>query len=124
MNAPKATKLSVVILNHNSGSMLSDCLDSLFANDLPQPSEVIIPDNASSDNSLELARQKWDERICILHNGANRGFSWVITKGSLSRAAFMSAFSTQTPLSIPVRSGRWFASWMSIRLRLASVRRS
>lgn len=69
-------KLSVIILNHNSGRMLVDCLDSLFADDLPVPHEVIVPDNASTDDSLRLAEAKWGTRIQLLHNGANRGFSW------------------------------------------------
>jgi N-acetylglucosaminyl-diphospho-decaprenol L-rhamnosyltransferase len=81
VEATHIPKLSIVILNHNAGSMLCDCLDSLFADDLPQPFEVIIPDNASTDGSLELARRKWGQRIRILHNGGNRGFSWGNNKG-------------------------------------------
>jgi len=69
-------KLSIIILNHDSGRMLVECLDSLFADDLPEPCEVIVPDNASTDSSLDLAVAKWGERIRVLHNGANRGFSW------------------------------------------------
>ena len=69
-------KLSVIILNHNSGRLLPDCLDSLFADDLPCPHEVIIPDNASNDDSLKLAADRWGDRIRIRHNGDNRGFSW------------------------------------------------
>jgi GT2 family glycosyltransferase len=69
-------KLSVVILNHNSGSMLVECIDSLFADDLPFEFEVIVPDNVSTDDSLALAEQKWGERIQIIPTGANRGFSW------------------------------------------------
>ena len=69
-------KLSVVVLNHNSGTMLVECLDSLFADDIPFDFEVIVPDNVSTDESLELARVKWGERIRIIHTGANRGFSF------------------------------------------------
>ena len=74
--AEESVKLSIIILNHNSGRMLLDCLDSLFADDLPQLCEVIVPDNASTDSSLQLAIDRWSERIQVLHNGANRGFSW------------------------------------------------
>lgn len=69
-------KLSIVILNHNAGRMLVDCLDSLFANEMPFRYEVIVPDNLSTDNSLELAIDKWGDRIQVLHNGDNRGFAW------------------------------------------------
>jgi GT2 family glycosyltransferase len=78
-NAP--LQLSIVILNHNSGSMLVDCLDSLFADDLPASCEIIVPDNASTDDSLERARRKWGERILVLDNGGNLGFSWGNNKG-------------------------------------------
>jgi GT2 family glycosyltransferase len=75
-DCPHGVKLSIVILNHNSGSMLRDCLDSLFADDLPELHEVIVPDNASTDASLDLAIERWGDRIRVLHNGANRGFAW------------------------------------------------
>ena len=78
---PAPIKLSVVILNHNSGSMLLDCLDSLFAEEVPFTREVIVPDNASTDDSLERATARWGERIRVLHNGDNRGFSWGNNKG-------------------------------------------
>jgi GT2 family glycosyltransferase len=68
--------LSIIILNHNSGSMLVDCLDSLFADSFPFPVEVIIPDNASTDDSLERAVKKWGHRIRCILNGANKGFAW------------------------------------------------
>ena len=74
-------KLSIVILNHNSGRMLRDCLDSLLGQDFSFPYEVIIPDNASSDTSLQLAAERWGERIRVLHNGDNRGFSWGNNRG-------------------------------------------
>jgi GT2 family glycosyltransferase len=69
-------KFSIVILNHNSGGLLTACLDSVFAEALPFTSEVIVPDNASTDDSLERAEAKWGERIEVIHNGDNRGFSW------------------------------------------------
>lgn len=74
-------KLSIIILNHNSGRMLVECLDSVFEDTIPCAFEVIVPDNASSDESLDLAARKWGERITILHNGGNGGFSWGNNKG-------------------------------------------
>jgi GT2 family glycosyltransferase len=68
-------KLSIVILNHNSGRMLLDCLNSFLSYNFPFNIEVIIPDNASSDNSIELAEKKWCEKIIIIRNKDNKGFS-------------------------------------------------
>lgn len=72
----KATKLSIIILNHNSGDLLTDCLASVFADDIPFPHEVIVPDNASTDNSLEDAVARWEPRLHIIHNPRNGGFSY------------------------------------------------
>jgi hypothetical protein len=49
--------LSVIILNYNSGNYLSECLQSLKRSDLKSYKvEFIIIDNASSDNSIALAK--------------------------------------------------------------------
>jgi N-acetylglucosaminyl-diphospho-decaprenol L-rhamnosyltransferase len=74
-------KLSIIILNYNSGSMLLECLDSLFADDFPFTYEIIVPDNQSTDCSLEMAVNKWGDRLLVLHNGDNRGFSWGNSRG-------------------------------------------
>ena len=39
---PDPPKLSIVILNHNSGKMLVECIDSVFADDIPFAFEVIV----------------------------------------------------------------------------------
>jgi GT2 family glycosyltransferase len=69
-------KLSIVILNYNSGAFLINCLDSLFADDLPFPYEVIVPDNASNDDSLEKAVQKWGSQLTVVRNPKNGGFNY------------------------------------------------
>jgi GT2 family glycosyltransferase len=73
--------LSVIILNHNSGSMLVDCLDSLFADPVNFLMEVIVPDNASTDDSVDRAVANWGGRIRVLHNGGNHGFAWGNNRG-------------------------------------------
>lgn len=73
--------LSIVILNYNSGTLLRDCLDSIFADDLPAGTEVIVPDNVSTDDSLKLAVERWGERIRVLHNPRNGGFAYGNNRG-------------------------------------------
>jgi hypothetical protein len=97
MGPPESPRLSVIVLNHNSGSMLVDCLDSLFADDLPSPVEVIVPDNASTDDSLERAERKWGHRLRVLRNGDNRGFSWGNNKGiAAARAEYVCLLNPDT----------------------------
>lgn len=74
-------KLSIIILNYNSGTLLRDCLDSVFADDLPPETEVIVPDNASADESMALAEARWGDEIRVIHNGRNGGFAWGNNRG-------------------------------------------
>jgi GT2 family glycosyltransferase len=74
-------KLSIIVLNFNSGQLLRECLDSVFEHPPSCTFEVIVPDNASSDTSLRVAEQAWGDRIRVVHNGGNRGFSWGNNRG-------------------------------------------
>jgi len=69
-------KLSIIILNHNSGDLLKSCIESVFADDIPFSFEVIIPDNASTDNSLEKVKEQWGSRLHIINNPRNAGFAY------------------------------------------------
>ncbi len=69
-------KLSIIILNHNSGTLLADCLASVFADEIPFPYEVIVPDNASTDDSIDEPMKRWGSRLRVLHNPRNGGFAY------------------------------------------------
>ncbi len=66
---------SVVIVNYNSGRWLSQCVRSVLGSTVPV--EVIVSDNGSADDSLEvLERELTDSgRVRVLRNGANLGFA-------------------------------------------------
>lgn len=51
-------KIDIVIVNWNSGSQLSDCLDSIEAFGAPYVEKVIVVDNGSSDGSAQTATQR------------------------------------------------------------------
>lgn len=65
--------ISVVVVNFNAGPLLAECIRTA----LPQVSEVLIVDNASSDSSIEQsARQFADEpRVKFVRNNVNLGFA-------------------------------------------------
>ncbi|HAT8465775.1 TPA: glycosyltransferase, partial [Legionella pneumophila] len=50
-----ANLVTVVIVNYNSGEMLGKCVEHLLKSTVPI--QIIISDNASSDNSLALLEQ-------------------------------------------------------------------
>lgn len=69
------TLVTVIIVNYNSGAMLARCIEHVLDNTLP--ARIIVSDNASTDDSLQLLEQKWKNHPAIsLHkNHANLGFS-------------------------------------------------
>ncbi len=67
--------LSVIIVNYNTRQLLDDCLASLIAAVPPEKGlEIIVVDNASSDGSQDMVRQKYP-RVRLLASEENRGFS-------------------------------------------------
>ena len=78
--------ITAIIVNYNSGALLTACVASLFASSCPV--RVVVSDNDSSDDSLDRLQAFFgdDPRIAILRNRENLGFSGGCNKG-LARAA-------------------------------------
>ncbi len=67
--------VSIIILNYDGERYLDRCLSSILRTEYPR-FEVILVDNASTDESLENAEHKFgkDERLTIIRSRTNRGF--------------------------------------------------
>ncbi len=65
------SRASVVIVNYNGSGFLRDCLQSVLSQ---QPHEVILVDNASSDESVALVAEEFPS-VRILVNPKNEGFA-------------------------------------------------
>ncbi len=63
--------ISIIITNYNGGNLLSQCLESVY-NSKYQNYEVILVDNASTDNSHIEARKKFP-KITLISNNENLG---------------------------------------------------
>lgn len=65
---------SILIANYNNGSFFKDCFDSIM-NQTYQDFEVIIVDDASTDNSVEVIEKliSKDSRFKLFHNEKNSG---------------------------------------------------
>lgn len=72
-------KTTVVIPNYNGIRYIEDCLDSLYAG-TQKEIEVIVVDNASTDGSMELVRDKFPQVRLIL-NEENTGFCKAVNQG-------------------------------------------
>lgn len=63
--------ISTIIVNYNAGAFLRNCVDSLLGS--PIEIEIIIVDNASTDNSLELLSAS--PNVHVIKNSTNLGFA-------------------------------------------------
>ncbi len=72
--------LSVIIVNWNTGQLLSDCLMALFNEIENLKSQIIVVDNHSSDDSIPLAKQLFPS-VNYLENSFNGGFAKANNQG-------------------------------------------
>ena len=71
--------VSIVIPNYNGERFLKDCLEALRRQTY-EDMEVILVDNASTDNSVELA-QKLYPGIRVVELDDNTGFAYAVNRG-------------------------------------------
>ena len=64
--------VSIIIVNYNTKSLTSNCIDSIFEQTKDIQFEIILVDNGSSDGSRELFSK--DERIIYIFSEDNLGF--------------------------------------------------
>ncbi len=67
--------VSVIVVNYNGRRFLADCLASLARQKYPRHRfEVIVVDNASTDDSLTLVRAEFPW-VCVIESQKNLGFA-------------------------------------------------
>ena len=82
--------VSVIMSNYNTPeSYLREAIESVL-NQTYTDFELIIIDDCSTDNSLEIIREYKDERIIVLENEVNMGITKSLNRGlSVSRGEFV-----------------------------------
>lgn len=73
--------VSVVVPVYNAGELLDRCLDSIFNQNTDCSIEVILVDDGSTDNSVELIRRRPEQNRIRLFRQANSGPSKARNKG-------------------------------------------
>jgi GT2 family glycosyltransferase len=68
------TKLSIILVSYNTQQLTENCLRSLISHIDLNNVEIIIVDNASSDNSVDMIREKFTN-VILIENDQNLGFS-------------------------------------------------
>jgi len=80
--------LDIVIINWNAGDLLKRCVASIQSADIDVPGKLIVVDNGSSDNSVELITSMRDVQLFKSEN--NLGFGGGCNRGAaLGKAPFI-----------------------------------
>jgi len=74
---------SICIPNYNYGQYLGETIQSVL-NQTYQNFEIIVSDNASTDNSVDVVKSFKDERIHLIQNKYNIGYSGNVDKATSS----------------------------------------
>lgn len=84
---PSCPDVDVVVVNFNAGQHLAQSVASILAS--PRVGLVIISDNGSTDSSLSLLGQQVgnDDRVRIVKNDSNLGFSAACNRGAQHASA-------------------------------------
>ena len=73
-------KVSVIIPMHNSSKHIKECIESVL-NQTYNNIEIIVVDDKSKDNSLEIVKNIKDDRISIIELEQNIGASGARNRG-------------------------------------------
>lgn len=71
-------KLAVILVNYNGKQYNEACIGSVFANGDSCEMKIIVVDNASQDDSMDILRKRYgaDERVELIALDDNYGFSY------------------------------------------------
>ena len=72
--------VSIVIVNWNTKELLHNCLESIYEQAGEVDYEIIVVDNASSDESVEMVLSKFPA-VIVISNETNRGFAAANNQG-------------------------------------------
>ncbi|MCM1261956.1 MAG: glycosyltransferase family 2 protein [Butyrivibrio sp.] len=76
-------KISIILVNYNGGKYNDKCITSVLNSTMRNQIQIIVVDNASTDDSLILLKKKWgcDEQVQIIELDKNYGFSKANNEG-------------------------------------------
>lgn len=70
----KSKKVGIILVNYNGEKYNKECIDSILKSTY-EDYEIIVVDNASSDNSVESLEKNYGNKITLFRNLKNEGFS-------------------------------------------------
>ena len=80
LEAKATSSVSLVVVNFNAGTLLADCIASAIV----QAKEIIVVDNASTDNSVSQLKNRFPEKthLRVINNNQNLGFATACNIGT------------------------------------------
>ena len=72
--ADNRSTLAIIIVTYNSATEIGPCLDSLVGHTEPFPTTITVVDNASSDGTAGMVRDRWPS-VQVIESPTNAGFS-------------------------------------------------
>lgn len=73
-------KLSIIIVNYNTGQLTASCVKNILQKKLPVSYEIIVVDNGSDDDSVSLLKSDYPE-IQVIANEQNLGLARAVNIG-------------------------------------------
>lgn len=90
--------VTVVIPNYNGAKYIRGCLDTLLNQSL-RAEEIIIVDNASKDESLDIIKDEFLDKVTLITQNENKGFSSAVNVGiKKSKSEFTVLLNNDTEL--------------------------
>jgi N-acetylglucosaminyl-diphospho-decaprenol L-rhamnosyltransferase len=90
---------AAVIVNYESGGLLTDCVDALLADDSAGTVELVVVDNGSSDGSVATLRARHPS-VTVMEPHSNLGYA---------RAANLGVAATRAPVVLVCNPDTWVA---------------
>lgn len=73
-------KVGVILVNWNGGQLTKECIDSLiYGSEVPD--YIVVVDNNSKDDSINILTESFGERIIFIKNDDNKGFAEANNQG-------------------------------------------
>jgi len=99
--------ISILLPVYNGAATLSDAICSVLEQTFTNY-EILLLDDGSTDNSLEVARTFSDPRLCVIHDGTNRGLAYRLNQGiDLARGKYIARMD-QDDICFPERLAKQF----------------
>lgn len=93
--------VSIIILSYNTSELLRKCLTSLFIQLRDQPFEVIVVDNASTDDSVSMVKKDF-KQVRVIENTENVGFAKGCNRGAQdSKSEYLLFLNSDTEVLLP-----------------------